>query len=225
MAERAARRDGRQARWDHHRASRRQELIEATVRAVRALGPQVGMDDIARHAGVSKPVFYRYFSDKADLHQAVGQLVAEAVVRRVNGAVDAEAPVRDRVAAGIDCYLRLVETDPEIYEYAVHQAPPRRSEGADPLEDCATIIGAHAARAIGALLRESGADAGAAEPWGFGVVGMVRAAADRWLQHPTMTRPDLVAYLADLVTPGLLAAVGGGADLSSVERLADRRRA
>jgi AcrR family transcriptional regulator len=223
----AERRDGRRARWDQHRATRRQELIAATVEAVRDLGPLVGMDDIAHHAGVSKPVFYRYFSDKADLHHAVGQVVAQWVVHQVTRAMDAEGAVRDRVAAGIDCYLGLIEANPELYDYIVHGAPSRwasSSQSTDLVEDYATIVGVHASQVIGAGLREAGADAGAAEPWGFGVVGMVRAAADRWLEHPTMSRADLVNYLADLVSPGLLAAIDEAGATAAVEHLGDRRR-
>jgi hypothetical protein len=46
-------------------------------------------------------------------------------------------------------------------------------------------------------------DSGAADPWGFGIVGMARAATDRWLEQQTMSRTDLVRYLTDLVWPGL----------------------
>jgi acetyl-CoA C-acetyltransferase len=38
--------DGRSSRWDRHRAQRRQELVEATLRAIRARGAGVGIDDI-----------------------------------------------------------------------------------------------------------------------------------------------------------------------------------
>jgi AcrR family transcriptional regulator len=230
MIDRTRPRDGRRARWDEHRASRRHDLIDAAVLAVQQLGPDVGMDDIAHHAGVSKPVFYRYFTDKADLHNEVGRYVAEIVVRQVNDALDADGTVRDRVAAGIDCYLRLIEADPELYDYVVHKAPARRSspDRTSPVEDYANVVGFHASQVIGAVLRDVGGDVGAAEPWGYGVVGMVRAAADRWLQHPTMPRAALVAYLADLVAPGLLAALpadlGPGGSVTPLSRSAPLRR-
>ncbi len=44
-------------------------------------------------------------------------------------------------------------------------------------------------------------DTGAAELWGFGIVGMVRAAADRWLEQGTMSRATVVRDLTELVWP------------------------
>lgn len=196
--------DGRRARWDGHRAARRKELIAAAIAVVRTEGAGVGMDDIAVHSGIAKPVYYRYFTDKADLHLAVGLAVADSVVRQVTAALDREDTARARLAAAIDAYLRSLEADPELYRFAVHRAPNRRSTS-DPVDDYSTVVGLHAARIFGSLLREAGADAGAAEPWGFGLVGMVRAAADRWLEHPSMSRASLVDYLTDLVVPGLVA--------------------
>ena len=56
--------DGRTTRWDAHRDQRRAELVQAAVRAIDQHGPDVTIADIAAEAGVSKPVLYRYFTDK-----------------------------------------------------------------------------------------------------------------------------------------------------------------
>jgi len=56
---------------------------------------------------------------------------------------------------------------------------------------------------IGDLMRQAGQDSGSAELWGFGIVGLVRAAADRWLEERTMSRAAVVHYLTDLIWPGL----------------------
>ena len=199
--------DGRQSRWDGHRAIRRKELIAAAAAVVRSAGAGVSMDDIAAISGIAKPVYYRYFADKADLHQAIGVAAAESVVRQVTDALDQEGTARVRLAAAIDAYLRSIETDPEMYRFVVHTAPPSRSPVTAPADDYATVVGQHVTRVIASLLRQAGAGAGAAEPWGFGLVGMVRAAADRWLDHPSMTRAQLVDYLTDLVEPGLILAI------------------
>jgi hypothetical protein len=71
------------------------------------------------------------------------------------------------------------------------------------LDDYATIVGLHATAVIGDFLRAAGQDSGAAELWGFGIVGLVRAAADRWLEQPTMSRAAVVDYLTCLIWPGM----------------------
>jgi AcrR family transcriptional regulator len=48
--------DGRKGRWAGHREQRRAELTAAAIEAIRELGPDVAMDQIAARAGVSKPV-------------------------------------------------------------------------------------------------------------------------------------------------------------------------
>lgn len=97
--------DGRTTRWERHRAERREEFVLAAVRAIDSLGPDASVADIAAEAGVSKPVLYRYFADKSELHAAVGAWAADLVLARVLTAVLAPASARDRVTAGVAAYL------------------------------------------------------------------------------------------------------------------------
>src|ERR1700728_3264534 len=191
---RAQRRDGRNERWRKHGEARRQELIAAVMTVVSEQGAGVGMDDIAKASHIPKPIFYRYFTDKAELFVEVGRAVAETVVAETTAAIDAARSPRSKLAAGIDAYLASIESRPDLYRFVLQHRD---------LDDYATIVGLHATAVIGEILRESAQDAGAAELWGFGIVGSVRAAADRWLEQPTMSRAAVVDYLTDLIWPGL----------------------
>lgn len=197
--------DGRSARWQNHRRTRRRELVRAVVEAVRELGPDVGMDDIATHSGIAKQVFYRYFADKGDLRVTVGRAVARALVADVTQAFESESSLHDMLAAGIDRYLQLIAAEVSLYRFVTRSAEGERTrvEPADVVTDFQTVIGLTVARLIGDRLRGSGADAGAAEPWGFALVGAVRAAADRWLDAPAMSREALAAYLTEFAWQGL----------------------
>ncbi len=184
-----------------HREARRAELIEAVLATVRQRGPRIGMEDVVAVSGVAKTVIYRYFSDKDELFLAVGHTVAERMVDEVMTALDAHSGPLDRVRAAIDAYLRGIEADPAVYRFVVH--PPLDRAPSDPIVGYGTTVGQHAARLIGATLREAGLDSGAAEPWGFWSVGMVRTAADRWLEQGSMTREALTDYLTRLLWDGL----------------------
>src|SRR6187200_3588533 len=72
--------DGRRARWTEHRRARREDLVAAAVEAVRTSGPDFAVDDVARSAGVSKTVIYRYFSDKDELVDAVLERISAVVL-------------------------------------------------------------------------------------------------------------------------------------------------
>jgi AcrR family transcriptional regulator len=201
--------DGRRDRWRAHREVRRGELIAAVIAAVAERGAAVGMDDIAAASGVAKPVFYRYFTDKSDLFLAVGRAVAESVVTQTMAAIDRAASPRAKLEAGIDAYVATIEANPELYRFVAAHRVTGRSAAGDLIGDYASVVGLHASRVIGDFMREAGMDSGVADPWGFGIVGLVRSATDRWLEQPTMSRAALVTYLTDLVWPGLASTTKG----------------
>ncbi|HVV31457.1 MAG TPA: TetR/AcrR family transcriptional regulator [Mycobacteriales bacterium] len=195
--------DGRRARWAEHRAARRAELVIAAIAAIDRHGPALGMEDIAAEAGVTKPVVYRYFTDKADLYFAVGQHVATQLLESVTAQIHRDRSSRQNLAAGIDAYLRIIETAPEVYRFVVRRPFLDRPEGRDLVHDYESMIAAAVARVVGEQLRAAGMDSGGAEPWAYGMVGCVRAAGEWWLERQSMSRADLTAYLLQLLWGGL----------------------
>jgi hypothetical protein len=72
-------------------------------------------------------------------------------------------------------------------------------------------VGRQVSVVMGEQLRALGLDSGPAEPWAFGLVGMVHAAGDWWVERRTMPRARLVEYLTSLLWDGI-----GGIAQSSV---------
>src|ERR1700712_1647449 len=104
------------------------------------------MDQIAAEAGTSKPVVYRYFSDKADLYLAVGQRVAQEAVDRITAAVDGQPDGRSMVAAGVDAYLRAIEEEPELYRFVINHTLLDRPVDNDPVADYTSVLGTNISR-------------------------------------------------------------------------------
>lgn len=206
-------RDGRDRRWDVHRAERRQALVEATLRAVRQHGSGAGMDEIAAVAGTSKTVLYRHFADKDQLYLAVTEAVHVLIARDLaasiarTGGTDGGTDTRAAVAAAVDAYLALVERDPEVYRFVVERpllAGGQSPGDADPVRGLVQLVG----RQVGQTLAAAGVPAGRAATWGHALVGMVRAAADEWIDSPSPApRHVLVEQLVDLAWGGLTASV------------------
>ena len=206
--------DGRSTRWDQHRATRRRELVDATLRAVRQHGAGVGLDDIAAVAGTSKTVIYRHFTDRQGLYAAVSESVDALILRNLvqaTGAAgddltSADSTPRGLVAGAIDAYLTLVEKDPEVYRFVV-TAPLLDQSSGDPAAPVTSHIAAQMSVVVAEALTRAGRDTAPARVWGAGLVGMVRAAADQWLTDPSaMSRPELTQHLTDLAWGGLSAA-------------------
>jgi AcrR family transcriptional regulator len=200
--------DGRRLRWQAHRDARRDELIAAAIAAVRRHGAGVGMEQIAAQAGTSKAVVYRYFTDKADLYLAVGSRIAGMLTDTITRAMEDQGEPRAVLQAGVDAYLTLIEAEPELYRFVVRRPLLDRpvTLGQDPVADYMNVLGARISRILGDVLREVGLDSGAAEPWGYGMVGMVHSAGDWWLERQSMSRSALAEYLTSLIWGGLAGA-------------------
>jgi AcrR family transcriptional regulator len=205
-------RDRRASRWDAHRATRRTQLVDAALLAIREHGAGVGMDDVAARAGTSKTVVYRHFADRLQLYLAVCARVADVLAAQVRDAMNGAEHPRDKAAAGIGAYLRLIEHDAEVYRFVVHRPLVDRASAVnadvaadeDPVGDLATLVGDQAATVIADQLRRTGKDTAAATTWGHAIVGLVRGAADNWLARPAgITRTELAAQLTDLAWAGL----------------------
>jgi AcrR family transcriptional regulator len=192
--------DGRSTRWSAHRTARREELVAAAVEAIDRLGPLASIEDIAASSGVSKPVLYRYFSDKADLHAAVGAYGAALVLERLMPALEADGSLRERVELATTAYLATIEEHAGVFMLLVqHPVAADGSKDADPLADGKNAIAAAIARVLGDALRAFGVDAAGAEPWAHGLVGLGVSTGEWWLTRRTMTRAAVSTYLSSFV--------------------------
>jgi len=202
-AETVTRRDRRDSRWDEHRRARREQLVDATLAAVGKHGAGVGMEEIAAEAGTSKTAVYRHFADRTELYVAVCARVAEQLTRKLREAMGSSSDPRQMVAAAVDTYLAFLEADPEVYRFVVSHAQTDRPDD-DPISSLSDLVGAEVAGLVAGFLTRAGQDTAAAAPWGHGVIGLVRAAADWWLRADRpMPRPQLATHLTDLAWAGL----------------------
>jgi AcrR family transcriptional regulator len=206
------RRDRRDSRWDEHRRARREQLVDATMAAVARHGAGVGMDEIAAAAGTSKTVVYRHFADRGELYVAVCTRVADQLTARLRDATTSSTDPRTRVGAAIETYLAFLEADPELYRFVVQHPLLDRPVDADPITTLSDLVGDQAAALVAEALTAAGRDPAPAAPWGHGLVGLVRSAADWWLAADRpMLRADLAAHLTELAWAGLAGVLPGTA--------------
>ncbi|SDR72420.1 DNA-binding transcriptional regulator, AcrR family [Nocardioides scoriae] len=186
--------DGRSSRWDEHREARRAELVDAAVRAIDEHGPTASIAQVSASAGVSRPVLYRYFTDKDDLYRAVGAWGAAQVIEGLMPVLLGDAPVRERVERGCAVYLDLIAAHPHVFFLLVEHR-----SGDDPLADGKEMVAATIARTLGDALRDLGLDAAGAEPWAHGLVGLGLSTGEWWLRRRTMSRAAVSRYLSSFV--------------------------
>ena len=214
---RSGARDGRDVRWEAHRAERRQQLVEAALKAIRKHGAGVGMDEIAAQAGTSKTVLYRHLGDKAGLYGAVVTAVDDTILADLRAAQEGGGDIVTRIAAMVRSYLSLVERDPDIYRFVMTR-PLETTEGdaQDPVLQITSQVSEQLTDALHAHLVSVGRgdDADLLAPaWGTGIVGLVRAAADHWLTtasaadptspHTDLSVDDVTHAVMELIRPAI----------------------
>lgn len=176
------------------RAGRREALLDAADRIVRRDGTAASMAAIAAEAGITKPVLYRHFGDKGGLHDALAERYTSALLVQLRAALDAGTSRRDRVERTVAAYLAAIEGEPQVYRFLM------RSDGAGPAQSQVRS----STRRLSALLAqgmqaELGAGPVRAAAWSHGVVGLVQAAGDWWLEDPVVSRSELVTEVVDLL--------------------------
>lgn len=207
--------DGRDARWEQHRVTRRAELVSHALRAIRVHGPGVGMDEIAARAGTSKTVIYRHFGDRAGLYEAVVDAVDTYIHEGLTAAIQFSdiTDLGDLAGTLTDAYLTLVERDPHIYRFVMHRPSQGPAGSADPFEGLTEKIAVRVSAIVAHQLTFRGLDPAPAPVWGHGLVGFVRAAADHWISsEPRGHREDVVRQVTRLFSPAFAGALTAPTD-------------
>jgi len=164
------------------------------------------MDQMAAEAGVTKPILYRHFGDKAALYEAVAERYVTFLGEALRAAVGSESDPRAQLVAGIDTYISLVEQDEAVYRFLMQRARLEQHSAQAAIENFMRKLGQEFGVVLGEQLHRFELDTGPAEVWGHAIVGAVSSAVDWWVDRPVISRKRLVGYLADLLWSGLTAA-------------------
>ncbi|MFN3538694.1 MAG: TetR/AcrR family transcriptional regulator [Rhodococcus sp. (in: high G+C Gram-positive bacteria)] len=209
--------DGRSDRWREHRITRRRELLDRTLAAIREHGYDVGMDAIASANGVSKTVLYKHFADKKGLADAaMARYVETALVPRIQDVMSEDLDEYQLTRAVICAYVTTVANDPDIYIY-VH-ANNAVSGNHEIITAAEGLIADLLATVIADRFREREFSTAGSMPIAFAMIGAVRLASHWWIFDRTMTADELVDYLTMMVwggIAGIARAAGSAATFNS----------
>lgn len=199
---------GRPSRTEAERNYQRQRLIEESMAAIRQLGPNASVEAIAGYAGVSKPVVYAEFGDKAGIAEAIALARAEQVERSLIAGL-AERQTLDAataVRASVQSMIGLIVDEPEIYGFIVRSV--RKSDHG--LLENALVRTLHSRVGILTSLLAPDADRAQIAVVLDGLFGFVFAAVESWRATQELSQEDLVNTIVKLVEYGF-AAIGGPA--------------
>lgn len=200
--------DGRRRRWEKHKQERRTELTDGTMTAVRELGSDVGMDEIAAHIGVSKTVLYRYFSDKSDLATATTvRFVETSLLPRLTEAITDDVDEYTLTRTVIGVYVHAVADDPHLYRFALST-----SNSSTPVisPDSERLVAELLATVLRMRMAERDADTTGADVWSYMLVGGMQRAVDWWMADGNLPASVLIDYLTMMVWSSIVGIAGVG---------------
>lgn len=180
------------------RPARRAQLLEAArVVFVREGFHAAGMDDIAEKAGVSKPVLYQHFPSKRDLYMALLDSGKEELIESVTEALASTENNHERVQASVSAYFAFVNDDSKsfrlIFESDLYNETAVRQRLQEADEECAVEL-------MKVITEDTGTSEEQANLLAYGLIGMARTAARRWLSSgrvvPNDQAVDLISRLA-----------------------------
>jgi len=189
--------------------------VDAALRVLEAHGPELLMDAVAAEAGVTKPVLYRYFHDKAALVDALAERGSEILLDRLLPAIQAGVPARSRARDAVGAYFAVIDEHPNLYWLLARQSKADAGGEQDSMARNREFIATTLTAVIGDYLRVYGLDSGGAEPWAYGMTGLVQSTGEWWLQRRSMSRAHVVEYDTQMIwaaLAGLLREAGIAAD-------------
>lgn len=160
------------------------------------------MDDIAEHAGVSKPVLYQHFPGKLELYLALLERHTGELVRRVQAAIEETHDNRERVRNAVGAYFDFVDGDDGeafrlVFESDLRNQPPVRAVVEQMYTACVQAIAQ-------AVVADAGLDADHARLIAIGVIGISEHSARYWLtRRQDLPKEEVVALTAALAWKGL----------------------
>lgn len=193
--------DGRSTRWDAHRARRREQVVDAALVVLGRDGQDFGLDQVAHEAGVTKPVIYRHFGDRAALLDAMAERATDRLMERLMPALYRECAAWKRIHDSVDAVMGFLDDSPGVDLLFRRRLPGQRGEGVDAGRE-------FIASALTGLLGSYAEVLGLDDPelvrvWSQSLVGAVQGTAEWWLRgRATGNAPgrDVVTtHLTDLI--------------------------
>jgi AcrR family transcriptional regulator len=199
---------GRPSRTEAERTLQRQRLLDEAMAAIRLHGPATSVDHIAAHAGVSKPVIYAEFGDKAGVAEAIALERAEQTERALIAELAASHSLDTAIAVrtSVNALISLVIDEPEMYGFIVRSM----RTGDHGILDNALVRTLHARVGILTSLVAPNADRELLSVLTHGMFGFIFATVESWQATQTISQDQLVDTIVSLVQRGF-SAIGGPA--------------
>jgi AcrR family transcriptional regulator len=188
------------------RAVRSAQLLELADQLFAERGfHAASMDELARRAGVSKPVIYDHFGSKEQLFATCVRRTGEALADRVAKAVREESDPRERLRAGSIAYFRFLQDQLRAWIVLFDDEDARDTRFAT---EASRIRRRQSDLMIHLMAETSGTTPDhegrpRLEAMTLAIAGAYESLSLWWHEHPEVPPEELADWLLDLIWPGL----------------------
>ena len=180
---------------------RRRQLLDVALEVFAERGFHgTSMAEVAKAAGVTKPVLYQHFGSKRELYRQLLDDVGQRLLEEVQKATAAAGGPRQQVTSGFEAYFRFV---------ADHESAFRLLFGGDGRErdnefaDAVRRVEDAMAEAVAALI-EADIDPDHRRLLAYGIVGLAETTSRYWVVGGRREDPAAVSRrVAELAWAGL----------------------
>ena len=180
------------------RAVRRRQLVELAEQLFAERGfARTSMEELARRAGVTKPVIYELFESKDGLFRACVDRAIERMAASIVEAFRSETEPEARLRAGGLAFLRFARDNRVAWDLMAMQG--RFADQAQAVRrDQAQLI-----RALMAEIAPEGTDPQELEAVAYAVNSAYEGAAHWMWEHPDAPVEQVADWIVALLLPGL----------------------
>lgn len=180
--------DRRATRWDQHKAARRAHILDAALAAIEQHGPDVGVQQIAEQAQLTRAVVYRLFDDRGDLEQQIRARVARKLLTDLSPTLTLDGSISTLIERNVHTYLTWTTEHPNLHQFVGSRSRHNSPTATDVATGAKTSLAVQISQLFATVMRGLGHDTAKAEPLAFGLIGMIDWTVNRWRADP---RPAL----------------------------------
>jgi AcrR family transcriptional regulator len=186
------------------RAPERREQLLQVARKVFAKGgyQTVTMDDVARGAGVTKPILYDHFPSKRDLYRGLLEADLAALQTKIAEALESSKGNRERIRASFQAYFDFVDEEGEGFRLLMKEAVGAEEEFRELIGEFRETV---LERVTEVIVRESRGNLSRkeAEEVALGLIGMAEMVAQHEPGRSKRERRRTVDTLVRLAWRGI----------------------
>ena len=194
--------DGRATRWDRHKNERKLLILGAAIDAIKEIGRDVGVAQIAERAGLPRSVIYRVFKDRDDLDEQIRTQIVQDLMADMQPVLELQGNVEEAIRKVVTTYVTWVIEYPELHQFLGRAAAPRSMDsGSAVVADSRYEVAKYVSGLIETIVRAAGKEPGVSDTMSFGLVGFVDASVNRWVAHKPqeVTSDELIDFLCESI--------------------------